>query len=159
MSNLCPEWLNVAIYPQVIFGALAQLDKHGVVSSMARPVLSSQEQHNVLPLAACPQRFPLLPLSSKQSNRSALTTQPLPAQVISRVSPKLDSITNWIFNFMYCCIYIIILLQNSVLRLPWWANPWVVFATFRVVVTPPRPYQLAALVVGSPRYLPRITGP
>jgi len=68
----------------VIFGALAQLDKHGVVSSMARPVLSSQEQHNVLPLAACPQRFPLLPLSSKQSNRSALTTQPLPAQVISR---------------------------------------------------------------------------
>ncbi|XP_012934565.1 conserved oligomeric Golgi complex subunit 1 isoform X1 [Aplysia californica] len=70
----------------VIFGALASLDKHGGVlgSTTSRPVLSSQEQHNILPLSSCPQRFPLLPLSSKQASRSALTTQPMTAQAINR---------------------------------------------------------------------------
>ncbi|CAL1527327.1 unnamed protein product [Lymnaea stagnalis] len=80
----------------VIFGALYCMDKHGQPSLGSRPVLSGQEQHNVLPLSTCPHRFPLLPLSSQQSSRSALTTQPLAAQTINRASdlsgPTLTSV-------------------------------------------------------------------
>ncbi|XP_059174642.1 conserved oligomeric Golgi complex subunit 1-like [Physella acuta] len=69
----------------VIFGTLYCMDKHGQSSLGSRPILTGQEQHNVLPLSSCPQRFPLLPLSSQQSNtRSALTTQPITSQTISR---------------------------------------------------------------------------
>uniref|UniRef100_A0A0B7AVT7 Conserved oligomeric Golgi complex subunit 1 n=1 Tax=Arion vulgaris TaxID=1028688 RepID=A0A0B7AVT7_9EUPU len=80
----------------VIFGALCCLDKHGHPSSGLRPILTGQEQHNVLPLTSFPHRFPILPVSSQQSNRSALTTQPLVNQTINRTSemsgPTLTSV-------------------------------------------------------------------
>lgn len=89
----------------VIFGALCHLDKHGSgsvggsLSGGLRPVLSGQEPHNVLSLISCPNRFPLLPLGSQQSNRgggTTLTTQPLKPQTISRTTevngPSLTSV-------------------------------------------------------------------
>ncbi|KAH9518338.1 Golgi transport complex subunit 1 [Bulinus truncatus] len=76
----------------VIFGGLYCMDKHGQPSLGSRPVLSGQEPHNVLPLSTCPHRFPLLPLSSQQSSRPALTTQPLSTQTINR-APEMSGTT------------------------------------------------------------------
>ncbi|RUS88516.1 hypothetical protein EGW08_003692 [Elysia chlorotica] len=83
----------------VIFGALCHLDKlggagagsvGGSLSGGLRPLLSGQEPHNVLSLISCPNRFPLLPLGSQHGSRgggnSALTTQPLKAQTMSRTA-------------------------------------------------------------------------
>ena len=86
---------------QVIFGALCHLDKHGgagagsagaSLSGGLRPVLSGQEPHNILSLVSSTNRFPLLPLGSQHGNRGGgptLTTQPLKAQTMSRVSVSL----------------------------------------------------------------------
>ncbi|KAI8792747.1 conserved oligomeric Golgi complex subunit 1 [Biomphalaria glabrata] len=78
----------------VIFGGLYCMDKHGQASIGSRPVLTGQEPHNVLPLSTCPHRFPLLPLSSQQSSRPALTTQPLPSQTISRAPEQSSTLTS-----------------------------------------------------------------
>ncbi|XP_033750084.1 conserved oligomeric Golgi complex subunit 1-like [Pecten maximus] len=52
----------------VLYGALTSLDKLGMFSTGRGLQTTHQEQHNVLPLTTCQNRFILLPLSTQPSN-------------------------------------------------------------------------------------------
>ncbi|XP_041368193.1 conserved oligomeric Golgi complex subunit 1-like [Gigantopelta aegis] len=66
----------------VIFGVVASLDKQALLLGGRGVPTGHQEQHNILPLTTCPNRFPLLPLSTQQ-NRLSITSAVL-SQTMSR---------------------------------------------------------------------------
>ena len=79
-------YVNIVWYPvfcrycmvpcihQVLYGALLMADKNSIYTSPLQPPTASQQEHNILPLSTCSNRFPLLPLSMQ--NRST-TIQPI----------------------------------------------------------------------------------
>jgi hypothetical protein len=58
----------------VLYGSLMAADKRGALYSGPSTLGTQQEQHNVLPLASCQNRFPLLPLSSQNRSTTATVT-------------------------------------------------------------------------------------
>ncbi|KAK3579911.1 hypothetical protein CHS0354_012452 [Potamilus streckersoni] len=73
----------------VLLGSLTSLDKLAMYSSIPKtPSSGQQEQHNILMLSSCQNRFPLLPVSSQPSQSF------LPQPVISQTMLKLQPLEN-----------------------------------------------------------------
>ncbi|KAL3866853.1 hypothetical protein ACJMK2_044112 [Sinanodonta woodiana] len=70
----------------VLLGSLTSLDKLAMYSSTPRTTSSGQqEQHNILMLSSCQNRFPLLPLSSQPSQ--SFLPQPVISQTMLKLQP------------------------------------------------------------------------
>ncbi|OPL21106.1 hypothetical protein AM593_10524, partial [Mytilus galloprovincialis] len=92
LAALKTHWWPSAV---VLYGLVTNIDRLSMYGG-GRTTSSQQEQHNVLPLTVCQNRFTLLPLST-QPSRSSLP-QPVLKQPLQKVSMSRSSLPHPVLN-------------------------------------------------------------